>query len=259
MTDENYLTTAEEMAVCQKKKKFMAYVFGTLSFQRLLQRCSADRSLLFNDSIDVRQCLAQPAIFIYQLKMQQLSLLWIRITEQQWNTCLCHKVDEQALRVMLENMSFFSISWSNDCHCQLYKSLGAFSWCICKERRKGIFFSVDLRVTTKHPSTVHWANQKVPRLSMPDKGRSETVHNPSPLLLLLCPLMKRKWRIRLRAKKIIWSPRLRGTFCDFETMVLEADLNIPNWMYSDADITENNLCCYQIVISELGNLGINTA
>lgn len=25
-------------------------------------------------------------------------------------------------------------------------------------------------------------------------------------------------------------------------------------MYSDADITENNLCCYQIVISGLGNL-----
>ena len=37
-------------------------------------------------------------------------------------------------------------------------------------------------------------------------------------------------------------------------MVLEADLNISNWMYSDADITENNLCCYQIVISGLGNL-----
>lgn len=84
--------------------------------------------------------------------------------------------------VMLERIwVFLNLPWSNDCHCQLYKSLGAFSWCICKERRKGIIFSVDLRVTTKHPSTVHWANQKVPRLSMPDKGRSEHGPHPSPL------------------------------------------------------------------------------
>lgn len=93
---------------------------------------------------------------------------------------------------------------------------------------------------------------------MPDKGRSEHGPHPSPLPTAVS-LDEKEWRIRLRAKKIIWSPRLRGTFSDFETMVLEADLNIPNWMYSDADITENNLCCYQIVISELGNLGINTA
>lgn len=84
--------------------------------------------------------------------------------------------------VMLERIwVFLNLPWSNDCHCQLYKSLGAFSWCICKERRKGILCSVDLRVTTKNPSTVHIANQKVPRLSMPDKKRSEHGSHPSPL------------------------------------------------------------------------------
>ena len=52
--------------------------------------------------------------------------------------------------------------------------------------------------------------------------------------------MKRKLDDQVQGQEDYLGPRtLRGTFCDFETMVSKADLNISNWMYSDADITEN--------------------
>ena len=59
-------------------------------------------------------------------------------------------------------------------------------------------------------------------------------------ILMLFPLMKRKLDDQVQGQEDYLGPRtLRGTFCDFETMVSKADLNISNWMYSDADITEN--------------------
>lgn len=64
--------------------------------------------------------------------------------------------------VMLERIwVFLNLPWSNGYSCQLYKSLGTFSWSICKKGRKGIFCFADLRIATTKLSTVHTANQSL--------------------------------------------------------------------------------------------------
>lgn len=61
-------------------------------------------------------------------------------------------------------------------------------------------------------------------------------------ILMLIPLMKKKVDDQVQGQEVFLGPRtLRGTFRDFETVIPEINLNITNWMYSYADVTEKYL------------------
>lgn len=147
------------MAVCQKEKwKMIRHQSLHTDLQSLPRRQSADWSLLFNDPIDVRQCLVQRAIFIYQLKMQQLPLLRIKSQSSNKARASAPKYTKRHFWVLLERIwAFPNLPWSDGCSCQLYKPQGAFSWSICKEGRKGMFFLCSS--PAGNMSTVHRANQ----------------------------------------------------------------------------------------------------
>lgn len=120
-----------------KGKKIIWLKYLHFELQSLPQRGSADWSLLFNDSIDVRWCLVQPAIFVSIENTAAISLLNL-ITEQQWNACHCHKVDEQALLgYVRENMSFSQAALEQWLQLSIVQITGCFFLMYLQGKKKG--------------------------------------------------------------------------------------------------------------------------
>lgn len=144
---------------------------------------------------------------------------------------------------MLERIwALLNLPQSNGCSCQLYKSLGIFSWSICMKGRKGIFCFADLRVTTWKLSVVHRANQSLGKQDYQCQTRK------------LCPFLHLN-ADSFNGKEIGRSrsgPRRSPGPQDSEGLGFLK--NFCNWVYSDAAVTENTSWCCEIGISGLENL-----
>lgn len=140
---------------------------------------------------------------------------------------------------MLERIwVFLNLPWSNGYSCQLYKSLGTFSWSICRKRRKGIFCFTDLRIATTKLSAVHRANQSLGK----QRDYQCQTREECPFFHVNADFLNPGGWFR---SKVLGPRTSEG---------LRFMKNFSNRIYSDVAVPENTSWCCQIGISGLGNL-----